>query len=208
MCGQRYFLLRGLGFFSHFVFHSLNVRFIVPNSFYPAVLCLMLFFVIEAVKAFLTNWRMASVWICWPLCCISTALCCRLQCCCCSYYFSLCRCLLSNGVWQCDESYYCFEEWRLWGMSPGPEYIHLTTFFACIIAVRWICFKKPCFSVQSCERKTALSRALLLVKVVWRTLCMYEVSLCKAIWQWSVFYDYNPQCLKCLEWIWMKNPYF
>ena len=55
MCGQRYFLLIGLAFFNHIPFHCVKAQFIVPNSFDPAMLFLMLFYVTEAIKAFLTN---------------------------------------------------------------------------------------------------------------------------------------------------------
>lgn len=62
-------------------------------------------------------------------------------------------------------------------MSPDPEYVRLVMLsllnecmLVCVIAVRSIWFESPASQVQSCERKTALSTILLLVKADRRTL--------------------------------------
>lgn len=76
MCGQGYFLLGGLDFFSHFAFHSINASFIIPNSFDPAMKCLMLLFVIEAVKAFFNKLKNGtSMNLLVFVYCMSTAVC-------------------------------------------------------------------------------------------------------------------------------------
>lgn len=80
------------------------------------------------------------------------------------------------------------------------------------------------FTLPSCLHVSQLSgeyvlKALLLSTVLGEKDCLEQGlttgegglknCICnKAVCQWSVLYDFAPGCLKCLEWIWMQNPYF
>lgn len=139
------------------------------------------------------------------VCCISTALCCRLQCGCCSYSFSLCRCLLSKWsveVWWILLLFGGVKTWRNVTRSSVYSPYHLVCMY------------------HNCQVNEYVLKALLLSTVLWEKDCLEQglttgegslkncTSICKAVWQWSVFYDYSAGCLKCLEWVWSKKPYF